>query len=725
MIKYIYENIYERCDFMSEKNNVRSYRNKILVFLNKSGKKPVPFKELAKKCRSNKGSNKEFIQAVTELVEMGMIFERKRGFVLSAVLGLIPAKISRINRTFGFAVRNDDKSEIFIPGKYLMGSMPDDDVLIHLIPSRTGSPEGEVVSVLKENSQRLSGTVVSFDHSMYIVPDTMSNNHVKLVKGGDVSFKEGDKVIAEIIKRGSRHSEHIAKVIINFGSSDIAANCSLSILALHGVETQFPQKVKNDADKIASLGISDEEINGRLDLRDEPIFTIDSAESKDLDDAVSIHRLNNGDYLLGVHIADVSHYVKGNSNIDKEALSRGTSIYYADKVIPMLPESLSNGICSLNPDEDRLTFSALMTLSSDGILKKYTFRKSVIRSRVKGVYSEINKILDNSADNSIKEKYAEVSDSIFIMKQLADILTANKTKRGAPQIETSESKLIINENNVCCDIVPRTRGASEVIIEEFMLTANEAAAKLAREKNIPFVYRVHELPDETRIDNLKQILNHLNIQYPDFSSPKPAHLAKILENTRDTDVYPVINMMVLRSMAKAKYMNKPLGHFGLALDDYAHFTSPIRRYPDLAIHRILSDLVSGKDNDWLNKRYESFALNASERSTNAEVKAMTVERECEDCYKAEFMSSKIGMEFDGIISSVTEFGFYVELDNTVEGLVHVNSMPECNFEYDGMMCLKDSISGTTFTAGDKVRILCAKADVNSGNIDFEFINKRY
>lgn len=707
---------------MSEKNNVKAYKNKILVFLNKSGKKPIPFKEIAAKCRSKKGSHDEFIKAIKELSQDGMIFERKRGFVLCAVLGYFPAKISRINKTFGFAKRNDDNTEVFIPGKFLMGSMPEDDVLIRLIPSRTGSPEGEVVAVLKQNTQKLSGMVVDYEGDMYILPDSMSNNHVKLVKGGDIVFKAGDKILAEIIHRGTRHSDHVAKAILNFGSSEQASSCASSILALHGVEIAFPEQVESEADKISKAGINPDDLKNRLDLRDEPIFTIDSAESKDLDDAVSICRLKDG-YMLGVHIADVSNYVKGNSSIDKEALSRGTSVYYADRVVPMLPKSLSNGICSLNPSEDRLTFSAMMKISSDGFLKDYVFKKSVIRSRVKGVYSEINKILADTADEAIKEKYSEVTESIFLMKELADILTANKDRRGAPQIETSESKLIIDKNSMCCDVVARERGASEVIIEEFMLMANESAARLAREKGIPFVYRVHESPDATRIDNLKNVLDRMKIEYPNFTNPKPAHLAQILKNAHDSTAYPVVNVMVLRSMAKAKYMDKPLGHFGLALDDYAHFTSPIRRYPDLAIHRILSDLTSGKDAEWLKKRYESFAANASERSTNAEMKAMTVERECEDCYKAEYMKSKVGEEFDGIISGVTEFGFYVELLNTVEGLVHVHSMPECRFDYDGMMCLRDEISGTTFMTGDRVRVSCVKADVNSGNIDFSFIHK--
>lgn len=707
---------------MSEKSNIKSYKNKILVFLNKSGKKPLSFKELASKCHSKKGSHKEFMQAVQELCDDGLIFERKRGFVLCAVLGYFPAKISRINRTFGFAKRNDDHSEIFIPGKFLMGALPEDDVLIRLIPSRTGSPEGEVVCILRQNTQQISGMVVNYEGDLYILPDSMSSNHMRLLKNHDAPVKAGDKVLAEIVKRGTRHSEHIARTILCFGNSQKAENCAVSILASNGIETEFSEKILNDAAKIALTGISSEDISSRLDLRNDTIFTIDSAESKDLDDAVSVQKINGG-YILGVHIADVSHYVKGNSDIDKEALKRGTSIYYADKVIPMLPKALSNGICSLNPSEDRLTFSAIMQISDKGILKDYAFRKSIIRSRVKGIYSEINRILENTADETLKSKYSETLKSIFVMQELADILSERRRKRGAPQIETSESKLIIGSNGICCDVIPRTRGKSEVIIEEFMLMANQAAAKFAREKNLPFVYRVHEQPDTEKINNLKQVLDRMNVAYPNFTNTKPAHLAAILENSKGSTAYPVINTMVLRSMAKAKYMNKPVGHFGLALDDYTHFTSPIRRYPDLAIHRILSSFIEDENSEWLKKRYETFSANASERSTNAEVKAMNIERECEDCYKAEYMKSNIGKEFNGIVSGVTEFGFYTELENTVEGLVKTSSMPEYRFSYDGMISLKDEISGMTITTGDRVRVLCSASDVNSGNIDFEFVSK--
>ena len=352
------------------------------------------------------------------------------------------------------------------------------------------------------------------------------------------------------------------------------------------------------------------------------------------------------------------------------------------------------------------------------MLKSFRFAKTVIRSRVKGVYSEINSILAGNAEDEILSKYQLLIPEIKIMDELADILIANRKKRGAPEIETSESKLIIN-NNVCEDVVARTRGKSEMIIEEFMLLANESAARLAKEKQIPFVYRIHEMPSPERIDDLKEGLRRLNVKIPVFSEVKPAHLAQILINAKDKPCYPVVNMMTLRSMAKAKYHTEPVGHFGLALDDYAHFTSPIRRYPDLAIHRILSDLVSGADKEWLEKRYSGFAAKASEHSTAMEIRAMNIERDCEDCYKAEYMQQHIGDSFEGIISSVTEFGFYVELPNTVEGLVHVNTLPEGYYTYDGFFSLADEYSSRSFTVGDKVQVICSRADVNSGNVDFE------
>lgn len=703
-------------NFTSDKYSTESYRNKILTFLLKSGKKPVPLKELAAKCRSSKGNSKNFNDAMNELIVSGEIYERRRGFVRTEVLGYFKAKILRLNRTFGFMEKCDTQEEIFVPGKFLCGAMPGDIVLANYIESRSGSPEGEVIDILQPAEANLSGIIVEDAGTQFFLPDSMSKTPVRIIPG-DAVYKTGDKVLAQIAFRGRRHAEHKAKIIFSFGSALRASSCSEAIIAESGVVPEFPENVLHEAKKLAAAGVWADDYKDRIDLRDQIIFTIDSAESKDLDDAVSIERTAYG-YTLGVHIADVSHYVRGNSPLDKEALERGTSIYYADKVIPMLPKELSNGICSLNPDEDRLTFSAIMNLTKDGILKDFKFAKSVIRSRVKGVYSEINSLLDNTADDTIREKYSGLEDTIKLMDELADILIANRKKRGALEIETTESKLIIN-NDICEGVKPRSRGKSEMIIEEFMLTANEAAARLAREKEVPFLYRVHESPSPEKISDLKDGLRRLNVEIPSFSEAKPVHLAQILENAKDKPVYPVVNMMTLRSMAKAKYEPEPKGHFGLALEDYAHFTSPIRRYPDLAIHRILSDIVNGADKEWLDKRYSGFVQRASQRSTETEIRAMNIERDCEDCYKAEYMQQHLGEVFEGLISSVTEFGFYVELPDTIEGLVHVNSLPEGNYIYDGYFSLADEYSSTTFTVGDRVRVMVAGANVNSGKIDFE------
>lgn len=697
--------------------STESYKNKILTFLEKSGKKPMPLSELESKCRTKKYGRDNFITAFDEMRTDGIIMMRKGMKVaLCSKMKCRPAEITRLSRTFGFAVTNDGV-EYFIPGKCMLGAMPGDRVLITDIASRTGEPEGEVVDILKFGSSVMTGRIEVVDGKPYLVPDSASKNHVIIEQERSTPFNNGDKVLCEITYRGKRHSEHKVCVTAVFGSSEYAASCAASALVIHGAPTVFPDDALREAKKISEGGVQEYAFNNREDFRDMCIFTIDSAESKDLDDAVSVEKTADG-YRLGVHIADVSNYVRGNSALDKEAMKRGTSIYYADKVIPMLPKELSNGICSLNPDENRLTLSAVMELNKNGEMKSYRFCKSVIRSKVKGVYAEINTILNGSETPEISKKYANVRDSIFLMNELADLLIEKKMRRHAPELETTESKLIIGEDGVCCDVVPRERGKSERIIEEFMLCANEAAAKLAKEKKVPFVYRIHERPPEEKTERLKETLVRLGLQCPVFKEFKPSHAAEILNKSRETELFGAVNMMVLRSMAKAKYSNEPLGHFGLALEDYAHFTSPIRRYPDLAIHRIITDILAGYNNEWLNKRYGGFALNSAERSTNAEIRAVTIERECEDCYKAEYMKQHIGEVFEGKISGVTEFGFYVELENTVEGLVHIRTLPEGEYDYSEPISLTEKFSGVSYTLGQTVQVLCAAVNVSEGTIDF-------
>ncbi|MBO7395815.1 MAG: ribonuclease R, partial [Ruminococcus sp.] len=595
--------------------------------------------------------------------------------------------------------------------------MPGDRVLIANIASRTGEPEGEVADILSFGSSALTGRIEKADGELYLVPDIAQRNHMIIVKDGSVPFAEGDKVLAEVVFRGRRHAEHKVKITSVFGSSELAASCAQAILSMHGAPGEFPAEALREAKKISEGGVQEFSLNNREDLRGLPIFTIDSAESKDLDDAVSVSRTDRG-YLLGVHIADVSHYVKANSELDKEAMRRGTSIYYADQVIPMLPKELSNGICSLNPDEDRLTLTAFTELDGEGNILGYRFCKSVIRSRVKGVYSEINAILSGTADSAVTEKYSSVADELPLMNELADVLIAKKQRRHAPELETTESKLIIGEDGICHDVQPRERGKSERMIEEFMLTANECAAKLARERKVPFVYRVHETPPEEKTAALCEALTKAGIEYPHFQEFKPAHAAAILDSVRGADTFEAVNMMVLRSMAKAKYSEEPLGHFGLVLEDYAHFTSPIRRYPDLAIHRIITDILAGYNEEWLSKRYSGFAVKAAETSTNAELRAVAIERECEDCYKAEYMKQHIGESFTAKISGVTEYGFYAELPNTVEGLVHIRTLPEGEYDYTEPVALTEKFSGVSYRLGDTVQVICAAVNVSDGTIDF-------
>ncbi len=696
------------------------YKKRIQNMLEQGKGRSVPYKKLYAACKGRKSNAAAFAAAAAELKRAGIIFEDSSGIKLCTTAGIFRAEISRINKTFGF-IKDDSGAEAFVPGKYLMGAMPGDIVMARYLPRRGELPEAEVVAVTEERFSEFTGTVEKDGSTICIRPDSISKE-LMIVSETEIPVKSGDKVLAEISRRGERHSDHRVKIIGVFGDSKKAKSSADAILYINGIETDFPSEVLDEARTAEHRGIPDGELYKRLDLREEIIFTIDGSDTKDIDDAISLSRDGDG-WKLGVHIADVSFYVKAGSELDKNAMARGTSIYYANKVVPMLPKELSNGICSLNPQEDRLAFSCLMKLDAEGKLVSYKFSKSVIRSRVKGVYGEVNTILDCAKNGTVipaelAEKYDGLTDTLLLMDELAEILTGNRIRRGAPQLETSEGKFIIDENDVCVDVKKRERGRSELIIEEFMLMANTAAARLARENSLPFVYRVHEDPSPEKIGELVETLSLMGIAVPKFTNVKPKHLAEILEKTKNTPFEIVINSMVLRSMAKAKYSDEPLGHFGLVLEDYSHFTSPIRRYPDLAIHRILTDFCyNKKGGELIRKRYTAFAKDAAQRSSERELTAMRVERECDDCYAAEYMYSHLGGSFEGTISSVQEFGFFVELENTVEGLVRMETLKDGPYDYDGRFSYTKN-GKTVYRVGDSVKITCAGADISSGQIDF-------
>ena len=685
---------------------------------------PCTVKELKQKFGGERGADRKVMEALDELVReavvcqrQGVFFTVRSGRADKALL----CKVVKLGKNFAFVMLEDGTSDIFIPGRFTKGAMPGDDVLVEKFehPRVEGSDEGAILAILTEKND-LVGTVRRVEGRLRFVPDDCPAITMPLARDCEGGAKDGDKVAVEILNRGNRQEDHRVGVAMRFGSSDEAKRCAKALLYAKDIRTRFPDKVRDEAKKFEGAEVSEKDCEGRMDLRALPIFTIDSAETKDIDDAISLTRTSGGGFELGVHIADVSNYVKPGSELDNEAFSRATSVYYADQVVPMLPKALSNGICSLNENELRLAFSCLMRLDKEGNLTDYRFVKSIIRSRVKGVYSEINALLAGTADAEIKAKYADVIDQLPAMKELYGHRARLRKERGCMDIESGEVKLILDENGRCIDVKKRTSGESESMIEEFMLLANQCAAHFARVKQIPFVYRVHEEPNAEKLERLHALLQACGIN-DHFAKdvPTPKELSAILEGVRGTPYEQIINTGMLRCMSKALYEEKPKGHYGLVLKDYAHFTSPIRRYPDLAIHRIMTDMLKGTEKETMILRYTDFAERASKQSSEREVIAMQIERKAEDCYKAEYARRHLGECYEGTISGVTQRGLFIELDNGVEGFVPASSLTPSGTSLTEGVRLTDPTSGKTWSLGDKMMITIVRADVNLGKIDFE------
>ena len=685
---------------------------------------PCTVKELKQKFGGERGADRKVMEALDELVReavvcqrQGVFFTVRSGRADKALL----CKVVKLGKNFAFVMLEDGTSDIFIPGRFTKGAMPGDDVLVEKFehPRVEGSDEGAILAILTEKND-LVGTVRRVEGRLRFVPDDCPAITMPLARDCEGGAKDGDKVAVEILNRGNRQEDHRVGVAMRFGSSDEAKRCAKALLYAKDIRTRFPDKVRDEAKKFEGAEVSEKDCEGRMDLRALPIFTIDSAETKDIDDAISLTRTSDGGFELGVHIADVSNYVKPGTELDNEAFSRATSVYYADQVVPMLPKALSNGICSLNENELRLAFSCLMRLDKEGNLTDYRFVKSIIRSRVKGVYSEINALLAGTADAEIKAKYADVIDQLPAMKELYGHRARLRKERGCMDIESGEVKLILDENGRCIDVKKRTSGESESMIEEFMLLANQCAAHFARVKQIPFVYRVHEEPNAEKLERLHALLQACGIN-DHFAKdvPTPKELSAILEGVRGTPYEQIINTGMLRCMSKALYEEKPKGHYGLVLKDYAHFTSPIRRYPDLAIHRIMTDMLKGTEKETMILRYTDFAERASKQSSEREVIAMQIERKAEDCYKAEYARRHLGECFEGTISGVTQRGLFIELDNGVEGFVPASSLTPSGTSLTEGVRLTDPASGKTWSLGDKMMITIVRADVNLGKIDFE------
>ena len=658
-----------------------------------------------------------FYDALRSLKDRRMILlDREHNAKLIPVGEDVEATLVSLSKNFGFARPDGGGDDIFIHGSALQGALVGDKIIVGDIRKDDRGPSGRVRRIVEHKPAQTTGTVSITDEGIEFIPDNAIRYNLRMRERDLNGAKNGDKVMASLEQdyRGDWAYASVKKV---FGSGRTARVCADAIVEQYGIPHVFPQEVLDEAERIGNEPISDEEYAKRLDLRGEPIFTIDSKDAKDLNDAISVKRTDFG-YTLGVHIADVSHYVKEGSAIDEEAINRGTSVYFADRVIPMLPEVLSNGACSLNAGTDKLAFSALIELDKEGHITKYDFKKTIINSKVRGVYSEVNEILDGTASEEILNKYAPVMESLMSAKELADILKANSAARGTMELDSGESKFILDENGICIDIMPRVSGEAEQLIEQMMVTANIAAAKFSLDHKLPFLYRVHGTPDPKRVEELVTLLQLVGVPCKEIVKPNPEtqDFAAILDRVRGLPCETLVSQRLLRTMEKARYSTEETGHFGLALSDYSHYTSPIRRYPDTSIHRVLSAFVEGMPAEEVRRRYAQFCETSATESSRNEIRALIAERDAEDCYMAEYMSQHIGEHFEGTVSGVTMRGVFVRLENSVEGFVSLDAFEGEDFVYDGLITQRSP--KRELTIGTPLPIIVASAYVATGKVDF-------
>ncbi|MBS6880779.1 ribonuclease R [Hominenteromicrobium sp.] len=658
-----------------------------------------------------------FYDALRSLKDRRMILlDREHNAKLIPVGEDVEATLVSLSKNFGFARPDSGGDDIFIHGSALQGALVGDKIIVGDIRKDDRGPSGRVRRIVEHKPAQTTGTVSITDEGIEFIPDNAIRYNLRMRERDLNGAKNGDKVMASLEQdyRGDWAYASVKKV---FGSGRTARVCADAIVEQYSIPHVFPQEVLDEAERVGNEPISDEEYAKRLDLRGEPIFTIDSKDAKDLDDAISVKRTDFG-YTLGVHIADVSHYVKEGSAIDEEAINRGTSVYFADRVIPMLPEVLSNGACSLNAGADKLAFSALIELDKEGHITKYDFKKTIINSKVRGVYSEVNEILDGTASEEILNKYAPVMESLMSAKELADILKANSAARGTMELDSGESKFILDENGICIDIMPRVSGEAEQLIEQMMVTANIAAAKFSLDHKLPFLYRVHGTPDPKRVEELVTLLQLVGVPCKEIVKPNPEtqDFAAILDRVRGLPCETLVSQRLLRTMEKARYSTEETGHFGLALSDYSHYTSPIRRYPDTSIHRVLSAFVEGMPAEEVRRRYAQFCETSATESSRNEIRALIAERDAEDCYMAEYMSQHIGEHFEGTVSGVTMRGVFVRLENSVEGFVSLDAFEGEDFVYDGLITQRSP--KRELTIGTPLPIIVASAYVATGKVDF-------
>ncbi|MDD6795780.1 MAG: ribonuclease R [Clostridiaceae bacterium] len=638
------------------------------------------------------------------------------------VIGILQAH----PKGFGFLIPEEEgQKDVFIPSNCMNGAFNGDRISVRVTREDTSTRkrEGEVVEVIERNTTKVVGVYEDSKNFGFVVSeDTRMSQDIFISKKDRNSAEDGDVVVVKITKWPERNRKPEGVITEILGKKGDRGIDILTIIKKNGLPEEFPKKVLNYAEGI-SEEIDPEEYKGRRDLRDLRMVTIDGEDAKDLDDAVSIEKLPNGNFKLGVHIADVTHYVKENSPLDKEALKRATSVYLIDRVIPMLPRKLSNGICSLNPRVDRLTLTCFMEINHSGKIVNHEITESVIKTNERMTYTDVTKILKDHDEELIK-RYDYLYEDFKMMEELCKILRAKREKRGAIDFEIAEAKITLNEMGKPIEIKPYDRAIANRMIEEFMLAANETVAEHMFETHLPFVYRIHENPDEEKLAKFKEFIYNLgyNIQWTENIQPKS--FQDILEKVKGKNEETAVSTMLLRSMMQAKYSPDCSGHFGLAAPFYCHFTSPIRRYPDLQIHRIIKEYLHNEMTEKRVNRLKNIVGYAAKQSSEMERKAQDAEREVDDLKKAEYMQDRIGEEFEGIISSVTSFGVFVELPSTIEGLVHITDLDDDYYIFnEAHLSLVGEKTKKVYKLGDKVKVQCVNVDIANREIFFEIVNE--
>ena len=696
-------------------------KDNILEFMKQDAYKPMLSDEIASAFQIDRGQYREFNRVLQEMEKEGLIFKTKKDkYGVPEKMNLITGRLQGNPKGFGFIIQDNSQEDVYVAAENMNGAMNNDRVAARIKKggSKDRKVEGEIIKILERANTQVVGTFEKSRNFGFVVPDDKRiYQDIFISKESALGAKDGYKVVVQVTKWPDKRRNPEGKIIEVLGQKDEPGVDILSIIRKYGLPEQFPPQVENFADEL-SEDIPEGEFRKRRDLRGLKIVTIDGEDAKDLDDAVSIEKLKDGCYKLGVHIADVTYYVKEKSPLDKEAYKRATSVYLVDRVIPMLPKKLSNGLCSLNPKVPRLTLSCFMVIDPQGNVVDHEIFESIIQTSERMTYTDVTRILKDKDPETIK-RYEYLVPEFKLMEELCLILNKRRMDRGALDFDFDESKIILNDKGIPVDIRPYEREIANRIIEEFMLICNETVAEHMYNLHSPFVYRVHENPDNERLEGFAEFIHNLGyfMRIPKEMNPKV--LQEVIEQVKGKKEETLINTLMLRSMKQARYSPECSGHFGLAAKYYCHFTSPIRRYPDLAIHRIIKEQLNGKITEKRIAKLKGFVANASLQSSDMERVAQDAERETDDLKKVEYMSKRIGEVYTGIISSVTSFGLFVALQNTVEGLVHISNIPDDYYVYDEKLhCLIGEKLKKIYRLGDAIKIKVIKTDIESRTIDF-------